>query len=425
MRKSAKKAAAACRPAGKQPLAQGAGDGAHVLYVSSFLAQATYDRLLRDAPYPPSQATQKYNALLTAGLVHAGAQVTALSAPPLSCRTCGRRFVRLKRERSEGVSFCYLPVVNLPVLKQLVTWICAFFSTLRHLRPGTHVLCYGLIVSACGGARAAARLKGCPAGVIVSDMPEELGGGRAMRLAARELTRYDGYVLLTEAMNGRVNPHGRPFLVVEGQADANLAARENALRDKHLERVCLYAGMLHARYGILRLVEAFLRMDAADARLVIYGTGDARAAIEAAAKKDARIQYRGVKDNANVVAEELRATLLVNPRPSDEAFTRFSFPSKNLEYMASGTPVLTTRLPGMPPEYRDYVYLFEGETPEAMAQTLTEVLKLPREELHEKGLAAKAFVLAQKSNNAQARRILDFMGTLALRPRGDRPCNPA
>ncbi len=397
----------------------------HVLYVSSFLAQATYDRLLRGAPYPPSQATQKYNALLTAGMVHSGAEVTALSAPPLSRRTSGQRFVQLKRERAEGVSFHYLPVVGLPVLKQFVTWICAFFSTLRRIRPGTLVLCYGLIVSACGGARAAARWKGCPVGVIVSDVPEELGGGRAMRLAARELTRYDGYVLLTEAMNGRVNPHGRPFLVVEGQADAGLAARENALQNKHFERVCLYAGMLHARYGILRLVEAFLQVDAADARLVIYGTGDARAAIEAAAKKDARIQYRGVADNASVVAEELRATLLINPRPGDEEFTKFSFPSKNLEYMASGTPVLTTRLPGMPAEYHDYVYLFNGETPGAMAQTLAELLKLPREELHEKGLAAKAFVLAHKSNNAQARRMLDFMGALQARSRARGLRNPA
>ena len=55
------------------------------------------------------------------------------------------------------------------------------------------------------------------------------------------------------------------------------------------------------------------------------------------------------------VAEELKATLLVNPRPTTEEFTIYSFPSKNMEYMASGTPLLTTKLPGMPEEYHQYV----------------------------------------------------------------------
>ena len=34
--------------------------------------------------------------------------------------------------------------------------------------------------------------------------------------------------------------------------------------------------------------------------------------------------------NDRVVEEQLRATLLVNPRPTAEAFTKYSFPSKNM-----------------------------------------------------------------------------------------------
>lgn len=383
-----------------------------VVYVSSFLAQATYDRLLAAAPYPPSQATQKYNALLTAGLRASGAEVIALCAPPLSQATTNKRFLLLPRERVDGVDLRYLPVVNLPGIRQLVTWLSAFFSTLLTLRPDARVLCYGLIVSASGGARAAAKLMRIPVSVIVSDLPEELGQGRAMRLAARALTRYDGYLLLTEAMNARVNPKKNPYLVVEGQADLSLATRGNQLAQKRPERVCLYAGMLHARYGILRLVAAFCSLPDPNARLVVFGTGDAKEALMAAAERDSRIEYRGVADNATVVAEEIRATLLVNPRPSDETFTKYSFPSKNLEYMASGTPLLTTPLPGMPEEYRAHVYLFDGETPEAMAKTLGAVLALPAAELHEKGLAAKAFVLTHKSNTVQAARVLAFLSGL-------------
>lgn len=405
--------------AGERPdqTARGASAGAkteaaHVLYVSSFLSGEAYDRLLASAPYPPSQATQKYNALLGAGLVSCGARVTALSAPPLSRRTGGKLIAQLPHERADGVDFYYLPVLNVPVLKQLITWLAAFFSTLRLCKRDTLVLCYGLIVSACGGARAAVRLMGRPACVIVSDVPEELGAGLQMRMAARALARYDGYVLLASAMNERVNPNGKPFCVMEGQVDATLAAYPPPKRPPDAVKTCLYAGMLHARYGVLRLVSAFSLLDDPDARLVLYGTGDAKEEIERAAARDVRIQYRGVADNATVVAEEARATLLINPRPTDEAFVRYSFPSKNLEYMVTGVPVLTTRLPGMPEEYFAHVFLFDEETSEAMARTLAAVLALPQDALEQKGLAARAFVLQHKSNTVQAGRLLAFIKTL-------------
>ena len=74
--------------------------------------------------------------------------------------------------------------------------------------------------------------------------------------------------------------------------------------------------------------------------------------------------------------------------------------------MASGTPVLTTDLPGMPKEYKPYIYVFEDETVEGMASTLQTVLSLTKQELHQKGIQAKSYVLANKTNQAQAKRIL-------------------
>lgn len=43
--------------------------------------------------------------------------------------------------------------------------------------------------------------------------------------------------------------------------------------------------------------------------------------------------------------------------------------------MVSGTPVLTTPLPGMPEEYDQYVYLFDDESTEGMHQTLKLLLR--------------------------------------------------
>ena len=122
------------------------------------------------------------------------------------------------------------------------------------------------------------------------------------------------------------------------------------------------------------------------------------------------VVFHGTVSVDTVVKAELEAALLINPRPTQEEFTKYSFPSKNMEYMVSGTPVLTTNLAGMPEEYKQYVYLFAGETPEEMAQRFREVLSLPEEERNEKGAAAKAFVLTNKNNAAQTRKILTMLG---------------
>lgn len=389
-------------------------DPPRVLYASSLVSAETYSALFSRSRVKPSLAAQKYHALLTRGLAKNGVSVTALSAPPVSRQTSSRLVVCPPREEREGVSFRYLPFLSLPGIKQLCVFLGAFLFTIGFLRRGDYAICDGLNIALGAGVCAAARLKKRPCAAIVTDVPALLAGKmtRTAALNTRVLTRFDGYVLLTEAMNARVNPNKRPFLVAEGQADAGMAVRENRLAEKHPEKVCLYAGMLHAQYGVITLAQAFRLIPDPEARLVFYGQGDAKEALRAIADEDARIEVRGVADNETVVQEELRATLLINPRPSGEAFTAYSFPSKNLEYMASGTPVLTTRLSGMPREYDDYAYLILDETVEGMANTLTGLLAQPREALHARGLAAKEFVLSKKSNTAQAKRLFAFLRAL-------------
>ena len=77
--------------------------------------------------------------------------------------------------------------------------------------------------------------------------------------------------------------------------------------------------------------------------------------------------------------------------------------------MASGTPIMTTLLPGMPIEYIPFVYLFTDESIDGIYQTLNNLLLKPKEELSEFGFHAKQFVLENKSNYIQAKRLLSFV----------------
>ena len=80
-----------------------------------------------------------------------------------------------------------------------------------------------------------------------------------------------------------------------------------------------------------------------------------------------------------------------------------------MEYMGSGTPLLTTRLAGIPEEYFDYIYITEEETEAGLSRKLKEILNKPLEELHEKGLRAKEFAMNNKNNVIQAKKITDML----------------
>ena len=177
---------------------------------------------------------------------------------------------------------------------------------------------------------------------------------------------------------------------------------------KNQKRTILYAGTLMEKYGIKNLVDGFIEANLLDTQLVIYGNGPYAERIrELEARYD--IHYKGLASTEVVVEEEKKATLLVNPRPTHEEYTKYSFPSKNMEYMATGTPILTTQLPGIPKEYKDYVYYFEGERVSEFAKSLKAVMAHTDSELQEMGSKAKHFVLSGKNNYIQGNRIINLI----------------
>ena len=100
---------------------------------------------------------------------------------------------------------------------------------------------------------------------------------------------------------------------------------------------------------------------------------------------------------------------MVNPRPTDEEYTKYSFPSKNMEYMVSGTAVLTTNLPGMPEEYKQYVYLIEDESVDGVCKALKKISELSEEEVMNKSRLAREFVLSEKNNKIQTKKIIELI----------------
>lgn len=390
----------------------------NILYVSTLCS----DRLIKelfDAGYKPIQAIQKFNKLLVNGLAENGCDLYALTEIP---KTVGPRFLKRKRETENGIAFTYCRKIDIKLFYNLYMFLSGFFLTLRwglKHRDQSVAIMDVLQTEFCSGALYACKLLRIKTVAVVTDLPGlpgMLAGTRRTfihRFVEKAINRYansfDAYILLTEQMNEVVNLKGRPYMIMEGLVDVNMADA-GATVNGDGRKIVIYAGGLYEEYGIKYLIDGFKMLDDKDVELHLFGHGPMVNEIEEEIKRDGRIRFFGIVHNSMVVEAELQATLLVNPRPTVEDFTKYSFPSKNMEYMVSGTPVLTTNLPGMPKEYHDYVYLLEDESAQGVSQVLKKLLvDTPASELKDKGLSAKQFVLKNKNNIFQSKRVIDFI----------------
>lgn len=392
----------------------------NILYASTLCSERLLDHLSRTSKEKPKYSMQKFNRLLTRGFVANEHNVYTISSIPFSKKTTDQIVFWERNEIEDGIRYHYALGLNIPLLHNVLVMLLSFFYTLFWCLSHRNrvVVCDVLQVSICIGVMAASKLTFTKTAAIVTDMPGYMLGhtgqvrkGKSFqtRFIMSYVNNYDRYILLTEQMNEMVNLKKRPYVIMEGLVDSQMKPESrNPIRKP---RMIIYAGGLQERYGLKMLVDAFdnLSTDYPDSQLHIYGFGPFVPYIKDLSKRNSQVIFHGAVTNDEVVEAELKATLLVNPRPTHEDFTKYSFPSKNMEYMVSGTPVLTTRLPGMPLEYHPYVYLFEAETTEGYEKTLRYVLSLPDQELDIMGRSAQRFVLDNKNNVFQAARVLKLL----------------
>ena len=224
----------------------------------------------------------------------------------------------------------------------------------------------------------------------------------------KRLEAVDCFVLLTKQMADYLHIN-KPYCVVEGIASKS----QQIERKNNTKKTILYTGTLHQKFGVMNLVKAFSQIESPDYQLVICGIGDSEKAIKEAAEKDLRISFLGQLPRNEVLEWQKRATVLVNPRQNNEEFTKYSFPSKTMEYLSSGIPVVAYKLDGIPDEYDSYIQYVKDDSIESLKKKLVEVCELSDEERQNLGSAGRAFVLTEKNSTIQVKKIVMLIKSIA------------
>ena len=228
------------------------------------------------------------------------------------------------------------------------------------------------------------------------------------KLMIRETKNIDSFILLTEQMKNKIPINFKPFFICEG-----ICTIEHLLTYKNIsEKSITYTGTLDVEFGVVELLKNFTECASDDWVLNIAGSGNAVNIVKKYAKNDLRIHYYGILSNEDTKVLQCKSRLLINPRSNIEEFTKYSFPSKTMEYLKSGRPILMYHLAGIPKEYDEFLNYFEDTSSKCFQTKLVAMMEKSNLELDTMGERGKRFVEQNKNYIVQGKKIINFLNNI-------------
>jgi glycosyltransferase involved in cell wall biosynthesis len=318
-----------------------------------------------------------------------------------------------------GLIVRVLPFINVQPLK----WLTAGLSVLttivrwswRHRRKRRAVQCLNLTMPPGLFVWLGARLTRSKAIVWVLDVfePGILVRDSLFRridfaLQRWLLPRFDGVMVVSQAIASDFVP-GKRVCRNEGGVSPELfdgfdrrrAEREGPFR-------IVLSGSLEMYNGIALALDALAKLPSGY-ELVVAGAGSFAGRLREISAGDRRLMSMGFLDFNELLALYASADLLLNLRLTKSLDTKYFFPSKLMELLASGTPVLSTCTGHVREEYGHVLYLLEDETAEALVARVMAIAAMPRAQRLALGARARAFVLSEKSWQRQGERLATYI----------------
>ena len=170
--------------------------------------------------------------------------------------------------------------------------------------------------------------------------------------------------------------------------------------------VLTFAGNLTSDNGIPLLIKILPFLSDLNVKLNIIGKG---ALLDLLQKKSSEFSFVTLQQDLSrreILDIMTRSHLLLHPRPTDSPVTRFSFPSKLIEYISTGTPVLSTQLKSIPSDLRPYLNFSLSDSPTSFFNSIVEIYKSSPSEIFSRRISSCDFMKKHYSESAFSRHFL-------------------
>lgn len=313
--------------------------------------------------------------------------------------------------------------LNIPIIKQLHRYFKLKEVISNKIKLNTepvHIVFYSLYPPFILLSRFIKKLNNdVQISIIVPDLPSKFGvksNSFLMNIISkfegifvlRKLEVFDYFVLLTKHMIYPLNISHKPYVVIEGLFDRSLDSIVSNIDVQNTKSI-LYSGSLNKVFGICDLIEAFRLINNSDVELFICGSGDCEEFVKQSSAHDKRIKYFGNLDRNQVLILQSKVNLLVNPRKEDSEYVKYSFPSKTMEYIFSGKPVLMHKLSCLPDDYSEHLFFFKSSNIESMKSDIIKILNMDINEVTMLESKNKKWILENKTAEKQTLKFIKLI----------------
>lgn len=322
----------------------------------------------------------------------------------------------------DGLTTHRVPFANVFILKQFTQALSVYRRMLFECREqnADTIICFNAFWIFAAPLMKIRKKTGCRLVCVLADIPFDLPDsyGRFKRwlrkreeaMYSKALPQFDGLIALN-AFAAQTFAPDVPCVVMDGGVTEEELEDACKPMQEHRWKQILFTGALEEYNCLREMLEAFCALEDPEATFVVCGDGELSGYVAQMAQKDARIQFRGRVTNEEARSLQRSSGLLMNIRRTQQLEMKVTFPSKVIEYMISGTPVLTSRLNGLGREYEDHLY-FAPEEPERLTRTLSEIMALSDEEKYQKAQSARAFIASSRTYTRHIERIVPFLESL-------------
>ena len=401
-----------------------------IIFCSSIFDLSEYEDMKKKSKVALTLADHNLNYSFIQGLDSLlDNKVTLINSVPTPSFPAYRKILikNKKWHHISGANDVNVGFINLPILKQLTRKHNIFKQLKKEVTAFKNeklvIMTYDIhLEQAASMVKIKKKYPNVTTCAIMPDIPTQMlnlgAPTKVQRIMAEKKMYYAGqmdtYVFLTEYMKECIDVSDKRYTVVEGMYnyDSRADYKEQTTEKKDCN-IVLYTGNLREKYGIEPLIEAVrqLACENGSYELWICGRGELEGKISDISKESPWLKYLGYVTPPKLYDVFAEATVLVNPRQNNMGYTRYSFPSKTLEYLASGKPIIAYKLDGIPDEYDEYLnYVTEnGDVTVNLRDKIYELCSLPITTRQINGEKARKFILTKKNPKAQCRKIVAMM----------------
>lgn len=392
------------------------------LFVGYFSHPDDESEIIKSSKKSAQFAANKFQINLISGLFSNLSQNSKLSAfsmlPVGSYPFNNHKLVFKKNSKKINDIKVIIPgFINLPIVKKIIRK----YYLKKHIKEFLHssrtkkcIISYSINNETLKIIYKFKKTKNLTLHIIVPDLPSPYGISRYKLnffsnflglKKIRKLKNFDSFTLLSYKMAKVIQTDNKPYCIIEGLLDSNNLNKQKKIAYKNKSKSILYTGTIEKEFGIENLIIEFMKNPQLELELWICGGGSYKDVLKHKIKSDIRIKYYGQVSNEDAMKMQRDAYILINPRANDK-FTEYSFPSKILEYLQSGTIVLSQKLEGIPNEYYSHLVTYDESKENDLIKKIETILAYSHTYLDDFVFKSNVWVNQFKNNISQTKKIL-------------------